>query len=137
MPISHRPYDTEADKIQMSALASQFRAEHLHVIDLPYRLSSWALDEPENVHLYQPPAGFTVRPLAGEKEVEAYVALHRSVFESKNMTADWRERTLQHPAYDPNLDLVVESPNGRLVAFCICWRQKRADGSLVGQVEPL
>ena len=241
MPISHRPYATEADKIQMSALASQFREEHLHVIDLPYRLSSWALDDPENVRLwfnedgqlvawaalqtpfwtmdyvcnptadknlhrnilawgderaaklvdtkyghpawfattfaeqadrirdledagfacqadigedswskvlmqrsgqtpvkvYQPPAGFTVRPLAGEKEVEAYVALHRSVFESKNMTSDWRRRTLLHPDYSPDLDLVVESPDGRLVAFCICWRQKRADGSLVGQVEPL
>ena len=235
-----RPYCSLTDKLHMSALASQFRADHLHVIDLPYRLSSWAFDEPENIRLwfdmdgqlaawaalqtpfwtmdyacnpadaslhrkilswaderaahlvdsayghpcwfvnvfasqadrirdleaagfasqadvgedswskvwmrragqspvkvYQPPAGFTVRPLNGEKEVEAYAELHRAVFESKNMTTDWRRRTLLHPDYRPDLDLVVESPDGRLAAFCICWQQKRADGSLVGQVEPL
>jgi hypothetical protein len=34
------------------------------------------------VKICQPLAGFTARPLAGEKEVEAYVELHRSVFES-------------------------------------------------------
>jgi hypothetical protein len=36
------------------------------------------------------PEGFTIRPLAGEAEVEAYVALHRAVFGSENMTVAWR-----------------------------------------------
>jgi mycothiol synthase len=50
------------------------------------------------------------------------------------MTTDWRRRTLQHSDYLPELDLVVESPDGRLVAFCICWFDKH---SMAGQVEPL
>jgi len=82
------------------------------------------------------PPGFVVRPLAGQAEVEAYVNLHQAVFESKNMTIAWRQRTLEHPYYNPELDLVVEAPDGRLAAFCIGWLN-RAAGRLVGQIEPL
>lgn len=238
MTITQRAFVGQQDKYRMSALAHQCFENNLHVIDLPYRLSSWALDDPENVGLwfdddqrlvawavlqapfwtidyvchpdhelhlhrellswadqraratqntpyeraawfvmvfpgqtdrirdledmgftcqsdvgddawskvlmrrsstmpvkrYEPRAGFKVRSLAGEKEVGAYVELHRSVFESKNMTTEWRERTLQHRDYDPELDIVVESPDGRLVAFCVCWFDKV---SKVGHVEPL
>jgi ribosomal protein S18 acetylase RimI-like enzyme len=238
MTISQRPYSNEQDKYLMSALARQFAEKNLHVTDLPYRFSSWAFDDSENVSLwfdqnqlliawavlqtpfwtidyvchpkyeshlhqeiliwanqraqvtlhtpyerpawfamvfsgqtdrihdlenagfkcqsdvgddswskvlmcrssqtpvkvYEPRSGFIVRPLAGEKEVQNYVELHQSVFESKNMTIDWRVRTLQHPDYNPDLDIVVESPDGRLVAFCICWFN---ENSREGHVEPL
>ena len=239
MKISQRTYSTEQDKYLMSALARQCAENNLHVVDLPYRFSSWAFDNPENISLwfdenqqlvawavlqspfwtidyvchpeqeshlhpeilswadqraqatlntpyarpawfmmvfsgqehrirdlekagfkcqsdvgedswskvlmrrssqtpvkeYKPrSAGFTVRSLAGEKEVQKYVDLHQSVFESKNMTLDWRMRTLQHPDYMPELDIVVESSNGKLAAFCICWFDKK---SMAGHVEPL
>ena len=238
MAITQRSFSNEQDKYQMSALARQFAENHLHVIDLPYRFSSWTFDDPENISLwfdenqqlvawavlqtpfwtidyachpaqeahlhqeilawadqraqavqktayerpawfamvfsgqnnrirdlenagfkcqsdvgedswskvlmrrssqmpvkiYEPRSGFTVRSLAGESEVQQYVELHQSVFESKNMTVDWRMRTLQHPDYKPELDIVVESPDGRLVAFCICWFDKN---SRTGHVEPL
>lgn len=238
MSITRRAFLAEQDKDQMSALARQCSENNLHVFDLPYRLSSWALDDPENVRLwfdedqqllawaalqtpfwtidyvchpahesqlhqeilswadqhaqavqktpyerpawfvmvfsgqndrirglekagfqcqsdvgddswskvlmlrssqmpvqiYQPRSGFTVRSLAGESEVQKYVELHQSVFESKNMTVDWRARTLQHPNYKPGLDIVVESPDKRLVAFCICWFDET---SRTGHVEPL
>ncbi|MCB9135381.1 MAG: GNAT family N-acetyltransferase [Anaerolineales bacterium] len=228
---------SEQDKLQMSALARLGIENNLHVIDLPYRLSSWALNAPENVCLwrdenqnllawavlqtpfwaidyvihpehelrlhseilawadqrtlavqntpyarpawfinafsgqgqrrldleqagfqcqanvgedswskvlmrrnsqnpvkvYAPRAGFKVRPL-GAEEVEAYVELHQVVFGSKNMTVDWRTRTRQHPDYAPELDLVVESPEGKLVAFCVCWFDPHAR---TGHVEPL
>jgi mycothiol synthase len=237
MPLTRRVYSQATDLHEMYALARQFPADQLHSIDLPYRFSSWAMDEPENTglwfegqrlmgwavlqapfwtiditcrpdavaHLYPemlawaeqraraaiqgkygrpmwfvmvfrgqterirkleeagfacqadvgedswskvllrrpagvpvkrylPPTGFTIRPLAGEAEVENYVALHQSVFESKSMTADWRARTLRHPAYRPDLDLVVEAPDGRLAAFCICWLDEK---TMDAQVEPL
>jgi len=50
------------------------------------------------------------------------------------MTVDWRKRTLQHPDYMPELDIVVESSKGSLVAFCICWFDKN---SMTGHIEPL
>lgn len=84
------------------------------------------------IKAYPPPAGFTARPLAGESEVEAYVNLHQSVFESKNMTVEWRARTLQHPHYCPELDVVVAAADGRLAAFCIGWLSGKR-----GQIEPL
>jgi ribosomal protein S18 acetylase RimI-like enzyme len=238
MAITQRPFSTEQDKLQMFALAQQYPENNLHGVDLPYRFSSWAFDDPGNIGLwfdenqqliawavlqtpfwtidyvchpayglnlhreiltwagqrsqevlgtpferpawycmvfsgqttrindlenagykcqsdvgedswskvllrrssqapvkiYKPHAGFSVRSLAGEAEVEKYVEVHQSVFESKNMTLEWRKRTLEHPNYLPELDIVVESPTGSLVAFCICWLDKL---TMTGQVEPL
>lgn len=86
---------------------------------------------------YPPPPGFIVRSLRGQEEVEAYVELHQEVFGTKNMTVDWRARTLLQPDYAPDLDLVVEAPDGSLGAFCIGWLRHLSDGTLAGQVEPL
>jgi ribosomal protein S18 acetylase RimI-like enzyme len=241
MNILRKKYSAEGDQSAMIQLAVQSQSENLHVIDLPYRLSSWALDESENiaewvnengklvawavlqtpfwsidyvlspglssdlhadilewadrrvqevmrtpyghsswyvnvfadqtdrrrileqcgftsqmdgdenswskvwmeragqfeVPSYPLPAGFYLRPLAGEGEVNEYVDLHRAVFETRNMTAEWRRRTLKQPGYQPELDVVVVSPDGRLVAFCIGWLLKTIDGQQYGQIEPL
>jgi len=229
-----------ADVEAMGALARAYPGDTLHVVDLPYRFSSWAMDEPENVGLWageygqlvawavmqtpfwtidyachpqagpelhrqvldwadqrarqalgtpggrpcwfvmvlngqdhrircleaagfacqadvggdswskvlmaqaagapspvaKLPAGFAIRPLAGEGEVEAYVALHRAVFESRSMTAEWRARTLRCPEYVPELDLVAVAPDGRLAAFCVFWLDE-VGGESCGQIEPL
>ena len=231
-----RQFTGEADLFQMIALSRRFPEGNLHVTDLPYRLSSWAVDDPENTALWLDDAGhlqawailqtpfwtidyaihpakekdlhpqilvwaeqrarqsqgtpsgrptwfvnvfsnqmqrirdlekagftcqanvgenswskvflkrpasapipanplssaFTMRPLAGEDDVEAYVELHQSVFESKNMTSAWRRRILHHPAYRPDLDLVAVDERDRLAAFCIAWLNPPA-----GQIEPL
>jgi len=240
MEYSSRAYTGPADLLPMADLANRYPSAHLRRTDLPYRFSSWALDDPENGRLwftadgrlaawavmqspwwtvdiactpgeedallpevlawvgeraralkgtiyelpcwfvdafadqdtrircldaagylsqanvgedswtkvfmersadlpvkeYRIPAGFTVRPLAGEAEVEAYVELQRAVFGTKNMTVAWRARTLRHPDYLPNLDLVVAAPDGRLAAFCICWLNRHGE-QISGQVEPL
>ncbi|GJM41807.1 MAG: hypothetical protein DHS20C20_20890 [Ardenticatenaceae bacterium] len=66
-------------------------------------------------------AGFQIRPLRGQSEVAAYVALHQAAFASTVMQEGWRMRTLQMPQYRPELDLVVLAPDGRLAAFCVGW----------------
>ena len=83
------------------------------------------------------PTGLTIRPLADESEVGAYVQLHRAVFESKSMTAEWRSRVLRQPEYRADLDLVAAAPDGRLAAFCVGWLGNDADGRCLGQIEPL
>jgi len=85
---------------------------------------------------YTLPAGVTIRPLAGQSEASAYAGLQRIVFGSKNMTAEWRSRTLLRPQYVPDLDLVAAAPDGSLVAFCICWLDQETD-PVSGQVEPM
>lgn len=241
MRINQRSFSGQADLRAMESLARQCRAAHMHAADLPYRLSTTALDDPENVCLwrdrtgnllgwmlmqvpfdaldficlpeveaellpemltwaherslahpdliplgtpenkpcwfanvfadettqlrileangfasqadvgeyswskvwlarpddlpvkdYRIPEGFVVRPLDGD--VEGYVNLHRATFGSTIMNVDWRRRTLQHPDYVPELDLVVEAPDGRLAAFCVCWLDA---ANQIGQIEPL
>ena len=51
MTINHRSFLQDQDKQLMIDLVGQFQTDHLHVVDLPYRLSSWALDDVENVRL--------------------------------------------------------------------------------------
>ncbi|MBN2005671.1 MAG: GNAT family N-acetyltransferase [Anaerolineae bacterium] len=241
MQLHQRDFSGEADKQAMIALARACRTGALHGVDLPYRLSSWALDEPSNVALWfnfenhlvawvvlqapfwmidyvcrpdveetlhrqivawadkrayaivgmphghpswfvsvfadqatrildleeagfvsqadmavdawskvlmrRPasmpvescllPTGFVIRPLAGAGEVEAYVALHRDVFLTKNMTPEWRARVLRCPEYTPDLDLVAVAPDGRLAAFCVGWLDKTDAANIAGQIEPL
>ena len=80
------------------------------------------------------PKGFTIRPLDGEREVEAYVELHRTAFDTTTMTALWRSHTLHAPLYNPELDLVAVAPDGRLAGFCIWWY---APHLKTAQIEPL
>jgi len=72
--------------------------------------------------------------VAGASEVQAYVELHRAVFESTNMTHAWRARTLGCLGYLHDLDLVAVAPDGRLAAFCIGWLSSVSGTS--GQIEP-
>jgi mycothiol synthase len=75
------------------------------------------------------PEEFTIRPLNGEAEVAAYVDLHRAAFQSRNMSIEWRARTVSHPRYRPELDLVAESAD-------VGWLGEQ-NGEVVGQIEPL
>jgi len=108
-----------------------------HLESLGFREFDWSIvrfsisldrDIPEP----EMPEDYTVRPLRGRTEVDRYVALHRAAFGSERMTVPWRLRTLTHPAYRPEIDLVVANAADDPVGFCICWI--RGD---VGQIEPL
>ena len=243
MTVQQRTFAGKADLQAMSDLSHRFPRENLHLTDLPYRLSSWGLDEVENIGLWQDgsgeltgwavlqtpfwsmdyaydpglhaqmhprilawaderarqalshpsgrpswfvnvfdrqtermvdleaagyvnqdnagedawskvfmtmpsqvpthpvpglPKGFQLRPLAGQQEVAAYVELHRLAFGTENMTEAWRRRVLMRQEYKPELDLVVEAPDGRLAAFCVGWFDPvgRA-GRPEGQIEPM
>jgi hypothetical protein len=52
MNLTQRPFSDDNDKLLMSALVHRFPVECLHSADLPYRLSSWAFDNPANVSLW-------------------------------------------------------------------------------------
>lgn len=57
MQVIQREFSGEADLQVMAALARAFPTDHLHVVDLPYRFSSWAFDDPGNVALWVNPEG--------------------------------------------------------------------------------
>jgi len=83
------------------------------------------------------PKGYQIRSLDTGSEIQAYVGLHREVFQSENMTHGWRSKATQMADYINVLDLVLSSDDGELVGFCVAWLRKLASGETVGQIEPL
>lgn len=72
----------------------------------------------------QIPDGFTVRPLSGPGELPAWVDLYNQAFGDTSIPGPttlsrWQAR-LDHPDYDPELNIVVINPSGELVAMCHC-----------------
>lgn len=85
----------------------------------------------------QLPLGFTLRPLAGEDEVPAYVAAHRAAYGTENMTVELRLSIMRQPHYRPELDLVAVAPDGTLAAFCVCSKddmENEREGSSEGEI---
>lgn len=108
---------------------------HLEV--LGFKPFSWstvrlAIDLEQSLLKPELPEGFGIRPLRGSSEVGTYVDLHRAAFGSDKMTVAWRTRSLQHPAYRPNIDLVVTNADDTPIGFCVCWLWGTR-----GQIEPL
>jgi mycothiol synthase len=87
------------------------------------------------------PPGFSIRPMGGEGEIEAYVALHRAAFGTENMTVAYRRTIMSAPDYLPDLDLVAVAPNDELAAFCVCQifpdDTPRAGGQKEGWTDPV
>lgn len=77
-----------------------------------------SLDKP--ISAPQLPAGFSIRHVAGEQEIDAIVALHRAAFGTENMTVEERLSMMGLPEYEAELDLLIIAPNGRLAAYCTC-----------------
>src|SRR5258707_13381031 len=57
MTLRQKSFTGTADMQDMATLVETFPEANLHVIDLPYRLTSWALDEPDNIGLWHNAAG--------------------------------------------------------------------------------
>ncbi len=77
------------------------------------------------------PSGYTLRPLNGEAEVEAYEAL----FDFTSVSRVHRLRLLNSPEY---CHLVIEAPDGALVAYCegsIYREEWRRSGLRIGWID--
>ncbi|MBI1922642.1 GNAT family N-acetyltransferase [Candidatus Poribacteria bacterium] len=82
----------------------------------------------------QLPAGFVIRHLEGEHEVEALVALHRAAFGTENMTVEHRIAMMRVPEYEPALDLIAVAPDGTFAAYCMC-HISREENALTGRAD--
>ncbi len=128
----------DRQKERMAALAARGIVDQMNAPVDPWSmvlLTRPAAASPQRKAL---PLGYRVRALNGQEEVAAYVALHQAVFQSKNMSEEWRSQVIRHPAYRPDLDLVIEAPDTSLAAFCIGWFDPGGYGGRpCGQIEPL
>lgn len=86
------------------------------------------------------PAGYAIRPVRGEGEVEALVALHRAAFGTDHMTVAERLTWMRPPEYDASLDLVAVAPDSTLAAYCFCAiyaEENRLSGRSDGVTDPV
>lgn len=79
--------------------------------------------------------GFQVMSFPEYGNVESRVNLVRNAFENPNYS-EVRLRSIQRsPNYRPELDLVVVSPEGESVAYCMGWLEE--NNPKVGFIEPM
>ena len=80
------------------------------------------------------PLGFVVRPVRGEEELAARVAVHRAAFAPSRVTEESYRNVMRSNAYRPELDMAVVTPDGTFAAFCLCWFDEE---NRVGEFEPV
>lgn len=79
------------------------------------------------------PAGFGYRTV-GADDVAERVAVHRDVWAPSRVTeASYAQVRSQWP-YRGSLDCVIEAPDGRFAAYCLCWPDEEHG---VGEFEPV
>jgi mycothiol synthase len=86
------------------------------------------------------PPGFHLRHITGEHEVEQCVELHRAAFGTQKMTVENRLSIMREPDYDPEGDLVIEAPDGTMVAYTICAihpEENAQSGRNRGYIDPI
>lgn len=86
------------------------------------------------------PMGFSIRTMGGLSELKEYVALHKAAFRTDQMTLEMRKAIMDTSDYDKDLDLVIVSPKGNLVAFCVCQifkEENEITGEQNGWADPI
>jgi ribosomal protein S18 acetylase RimI-like enzyme len=81
----------------------------------------------------EPPAGYKIRQFKGETELQELVMLHQAAFQNNKMNVEERSAFMNSPVYDPVLDIVVVSPDDKLVGYAICTIDKLSN-HLSGQM---
>ena len=113
----------------------------------PNRLAAWGYVRPEPYKWYayhvrelergppEPavPDGFTLRTVGGD-DFRKRVDIHRAVWAPSRVTEAVYRRVTQAWPYRPDLDCVVEAPDGSFAAYVLCWYD---DVNRVGELEPV
>jgi GNAT superfamily N-acetyltransferase len=92
-----------------------------------------ARDVAERPHLPALPEGFHFRTV-GPDDVAERVSIHREVWAPSRVTESSFEQVRSAWPYRESLDCVVEAPDGRFAAYCLCWPD---DENRVGEFEPV
>jgi ribosomal protein S18 acetylase RimI-like enzyme len=80
------------------------------------------------------PRGYTARSVGGDDDVERRVAVHRAAFHPSRVTVESYRAVMRAWPYRPELDCVVEAPDGSFAAYTLAWLDE-ANG--VGELEPV
>jgi ribosomal protein S18 acetylase RimI-like enzyme len=99
--------------------------------------AAWSLLNARSLGNIEEPAvpdGFGLKTMADVRDVTKRVAGHRAAWDGSRMTVERYQGVMHTPPYVPELDCVLEGPDGRLVASAIAW----FDPDLaLGELEPV
>ena len=90
-------------------------------------------DVPERPEPPPLPTGFRYRTV-GPDDVRERVSVHRDVWAPSRLTESSYSRVRAQWPYRESLDCVIEAPDGRFAAYCLCWLD---DAHRVGEFEPV
>ena len=79
------------------------------------------------------PDGFRCRT-AGAADLAERVSIHREVWAPSRVTAASYAEVRAAWPFRESLDCVVEAPDGRFAAYCLCWPD---DANAAGELEPV
>ena len=92
-----------------------------------------ARDVPAPPHAPELPAGFRCRTVEPGDLAER-VAIHQDVWAPSGLTEPAYARVRAQWPYRASLDCVIEAPDGRFAAYCLCWPD---DANRVAEFEPV
>jgi ribosomal protein S18 acetylase RimI-like enzyme len=94
------------------------------------RVNSRLLEQIEQPHV---PEGFALRTVE-ERDFASRAAAHRSAFHPSRFRDDVYAAVRESWAYRPELDCVVEAPDGSIAAYALAWLD---DMNGLGELEPV
>jgi mycothiol synthase len=137
-------YHGKAKTIYMSVNTNN--TARIHLLEqngfTPREVTTLVLERDLSVERISPPdvpQGFVIRSLLPGEE-PAWVDLHRAAFGTLNMTLDSRRSMSQSTDYDPELDLVATTADGRLAAYVfgsISMEENNLTGLKIGYTDPV
>jgi ribosomal protein S18 acetylase RimI-like enzyme len=80
------------------------------------------------------PDGYVVRTVRGEEDLVARVDVHRAAFAPSRVVPESYRQVMAAWPYRPELDNVVEAPDGSFAAYCLAWYD---ESNRVGEFEPV
>lgn len=87
------------------------------------------------------PDGYRIRPMAGDTEVEEWVAAHNAGFadhyDPPAGTPEDKRTAMRYPGYLPQADLVLVDPSGRIAGIGYNAIERLTDGTAKGWVRTL
>ncbi len=69
-----------------------------------------------------------------DDDLEERVACHRASWLRSTWSMETYLRVRASPVYDPELDIVLEAPDGTFASYCICWADRESG---IGSYEPV
>ena len=128
----------EGSELRTSSLSAdgerlEVLARHGYAVDPAGRELAYHVRDLADLPIRELRAGFRLRTVRPE-DLERRVAVHRAAFAPSRVTPESYRNVMHAWPYRPELDCVVEAPDGSFAAFCLAWLDEE---NAVGELEPV